>query len=235
MSQSNLVNTTLYKTLISLGRISKTGHAKRGATIELDGNTAYLINEKHSLILKVTSPTFLGTGTFCSSDALSDAIRVQDRDGKVAFTVQSDGKEKTYLIPAEISIKEPCETALSQYYAINDQSPGFDISNILNDLDPDIIFSTISAEGNTIKLTQTRSDASVRIETSTSIGKGFFKANIPPTGEVSIFTQDLVSLQPYLSRPVNAVIIPNRPISISSTLCSCPVKGLITWLEYEDK
>jgi hypothetical protein len=193
-----------------------------------------MINEKHSLILKVTSPTFLGTGAFCSSDALTDAIRIQDRDGKVAFTVQSDGKEKVYLVPAEISIKESCETALAQHYAINDLRLGFDISNIMTDIDPDIILSTISAEGNTVKLVQTRSDASVRIETSSPIGKGFFKANVAPTGDVSFFTQDLISLQPYLSRPINAIITPKAPISIASALASCPVKGLITWLEYED-
>ncbi len=235
MSQDNqLVNTNLYKTLVALGRISKTGNARRGAVIELDGNVAYMMNEKHSLMLKITSPTFLGTGAFCSSDALSNAIKVQDRSGKIAFTVNAEGKEKVFLVPAETSIKDACELAFNTYYKMTPDNPGFDISNILTEIDPDILLSTISAEGNNVKLVQTRSDASVRIETASPIGKGFFRVDVPPTGDVAFFTQDLVSLQPYLARPVNATITPKEPINISSSLQGSPVKGLITWLEYED-
>jgi len=221
-----------FEGLVALGRLMKTTSATRGALIQLEEGVAYMVNEPKSILLKLEFNEKLGTGTFYAGEAPTVAEKVQRRDDKVLFEWRERGKIRRLFVRDKPTFSEKAEGILEKYYAKPEVKVPVDF---LDDLDKDILITRVRVKGDEIITQQRRSDGTVMMENVVKLSRGLTEAeNYPDSGEVSVFTQDLVVLKGFVRNPLYIALNENKPISVRGAFnFGAGFKGIIAFLVYE--
>ncbi|GAI07452.1 unnamed protein product, partial [marine sediment metagenome] len=88
-----------FEGLINLGRSFGTTRAQRGPVIQLEGDTAYIMNTHHSIIYELTFNGKIGTGTFYASEAPINSEKIERRENKVLFEWKERNRTKRIFVP----------------------------------------------------------------------------------------------------------------------------------------
>jgi len=220
--------------LIALGKGMRTTSATRGALIQLEGDTAYMVNEPRSIALRLKfDDQELGDGTFYAGEAVPGAHRVQRRGDKVLFEWRERGKVRRKMVPDRAPIDEKVEDALRRYGAHPDDHVRVPTS-VLDDLNRNILTTRISVRNNKVVTRQLRSDASEEHEVETELRRGLIAVEHPDTPETTVFTADLYVMRGLVDELQVAFGDGGRPLSIRGRFnFGAEFEGVIAHMVYE--
>ena len=210
-----------YKDLIEFGREVRTTTSKRGAIIQLEGNTAYITNERASIVMKIDLSADLGTGTFYASEAPIEATRIQRRDGKVFFEIPRYGSSRYIYLPEKVLFGEKVEGVITSKFV----EPSISLDgNIFSDVLPNVLITHLKVGDKTLELNQKRSDGSAEIGAT-------FKIFDEGKGSMKFFTTDFILLSKLAQCKV---AFGSDSLSVSAMLKGSKIVGLISALDQED-
>jgi len=220
------------KKLIEFGRKSKgASTSTRGALIDLNGKIAYITNERRSFLYKMILEEEVGSGVFYAGEAPIMSEKVRDRGEKVLFEWKEGRVIRRVFVPSKKPIKETSEAVFKKWYV----NPEVLIPvTALDLLDPDILTTRLRVSGDRLHVKQTRADGTVSLENEIVLSRFLAEVNYPDSGEVTIFTSDLIFIREFTRKPIYIHIEEGKPISLRTTLnFGAILEGLISYLVYE--
>ena len=231
--------------LIALGRNMKSSSARRGAQIQVEGDTAYVTNEPKSIALRLKFGRELGDGSFYANEAIGEAYKIQRRDDKVLFVWDTpEGDTRRELIRDAGQIKDRVNEAIDRYAA---EGLVLIPPHALDLLDGGILTARVSLKDGKFITRQLRSDASRQTENETDLrssarGRGLSSSfgaveeapKAPDTVETTVFTQDLYVMKGLLEELRIAFGDGNAPLCVAGKFnFGATFEGRISHMLYE--
>ncbi|MBU1173488.1 MAG: hypothetical protein KKD44_28305 [Proteobacteria bacterium] len=215
--------------LIRIGRAMRTTYTNaRGGLIQLKGNSAYLINDQRSAILKIDLKEDIGEGTFYSSEIPVDAETITLRDDRVMFEWMDGGKTRRVLIPNKGDYSKLIEKILKKEF----KEPDVPINDELFDLlDKTILLTRLEViDGNKLLVVQQKANGEVELQNEIPLNKGLSSAfgDEEYEGATKVISSDLLSLKGVVKSPLKFKMGENHPLSVSGTIENMPIKALFS-------
>jgi hypothetical protein len=145
--------------------------------------------------------------------------------------VKSGKDVKRTFIPEPKPIAEKSELAMTKFYS---ESGRIQLPLFMSRLDDGVLITNLSVDGDKLKVTQGRSDGTVKFENEIDLAlRPFEEVKIAPSGWFSCFTADLVFLRGLLKTDLWAHMAEGKPLSLAGSTEFGHFKGIIGNLKYE--
>lgn len=223
-----------FRQIVRLGRKQKgsssSSSSQRGCLIQLEEDKVFLVNAKRSMLYELRYPKKIGSGVFFAGEAPIQAEKIQLRDDRVLFEWEEKRSTRRIFVPTRRAIDDDAMETITTMW----KEPTISLpDDFLSFLNPDILITTLSVEGNIARIRQARSDGTVEFESDVSLGRGFMEREYEKTGKVNFFTADLYFLIDETEN-LSVDITPDAPLSLKGELCDNEGRfiGLVSNLKY---